>query len=96
MLLFGLFLGVAQAGGRALDREAFISDADTRLIATQVVDAFIDVLIDHRARSQKRFLYVVRGLCRCLKEDKVMLLGEALTLFGTDLAAGVKVALVAD
>lgn len=79
-----------------MDGEAFVAYANAGLIGGEIVDAAIDVLIDHAARLEEHILHIIGGLRRRLHEDEAVLAGEALPLLERDLAARVQIVLVSD
>ena len=80
---------------RLVDSELLISHPYATSIVAEVVDATIDIVVDHLTRLQECLLDVEACLGRSLEEDETVLLGEALALFCADLTSAIEISFVA-
>ena len=99
VLLF-VVAGIAEFGsariGTHLHRNAFIADTDAWLVAGQVVNTFLDVVVDNRTRLQECILDIVSSLCTSFQKYQAIFTSESLSLLRSDLAAGILVGFVTD
>ena len=79
---------------RLVDSVLLISNSYATSIVAEVIDATIDIVVDHLTRLQECLLYVEACLGRCLEEDETVLLGEALALFRAHLTSAIEISLV--
>ena len=90
--LAGSLLGATR---RLVHRELLIADSYATSIVAQVVDAAINIVVDHLTRLQESLLNIKARFGRRLQEDEAVLLGEALAFLGAHLASAIEVRLVA-
>ena len=72
----------------------FIADPDSTLVIAEVINASVDVVVDHPAGLQEGLFNVEVGLRGGLQEDQVVLLGKALAFLSAHLATAIQVGLV--
>ena len=77
-----------------IDRVSIIANSYTAPIIAEVVDAAIDIVIDHLTCLQEGLLHVETRLGRRLQEDEAVLLGEALALLRAHLTPAIEVSLI--
>ena len=87
----GSLVGVWLANGILL-----VTHPDATLVVAEVIDAPVDIIVNHPAGLKEGLLHVEVGFGRSLQEDQAVFFCESFALFGAHLAPAVQICLVAD